>query len=238
MKTMKKLHSSAFTLIELLVVISIIAILASLAIPAVTGAIVKGQLAQATSNARQIYISTQSMALDGVSTSDANLSWPGTLMTKSPNPVNTLALFAQHLVQNGYLAAGDLKVFAAAGIPPATSSSFDGEKNSAFKVYADTEADPGTTVLVATKNYVYNTKLSATDASGKANEPFADKGFVVFRKGGDGSSYSKNQGTNVNIIGTLPGSPDAKNPGTESPQTYLTMQGSVDPSAPPTDQNN
>jgi prepilin-type N-terminal cleavage/methylation domain-containing protein len=59
--------SSAFTLIELLVVISIIAVLASLALPAVTGALIKGQINQTTSNYRQLYILTQSASLDNVS---------------------------------------------------------------------------------------------------------------------------------------------------------------------------
>ena len=66
---MKKIQNitkrfAAFTLIELLVVISIIAILASLALPAVTGALVKGQIAQTVSNYRQLYVLTQSAALD------------------------------------------------------------------------------------------------------------------------------------------------------------------------------
>jgi len=66
MKTLKTLRSkfAAFTLIELLVVISIIAVLASLALPAITGALVKGQIAQTTSNYRQVYILTQSASLD------------------------------------------------------------------------------------------------------------------------------------------------------------------------------
>ena len=66
MKHINKLKNrlAAFTLIELLVVISIIAVLASLALPAITGALVKGQIAQTTSNYRQVYILTQSASLD------------------------------------------------------------------------------------------------------------------------------------------------------------------------------
>ena len=67
MKTLKTIRSkfAAFTLIELLVVISIIAVLAALALPAITGALVKGQIIQTTSNLRQLYLASHSCYLDG-----------------------------------------------------------------------------------------------------------------------------------------------------------------------------
>jgi prepilin-type N-terminal cleavage/methylation domain-containing protein len=78
MKKFKNISNrlSAFTLIELLVVISIIAVLASLALPAITGALVKGQITQTMSNYRQLYLATQSAEMDAASSGSTNVGFP------------------------------------------------------------------------------------------------------------------------------------------------------------------
>src|SRR5438067_2504279 len=201
--------NKAFTLIELLVVIAIIAILASLAIPAVTGAIVKAQLNQAVSNARQIYLSAYQMAIDNNTTGDQNLGWPGDLFNRTGTAkVDSATAFVNRLLTYDYLKAGDVvKIFTAPGITPWSGGNqpFDAATNSAFKIYKVTEQDAATTVLLCTKNYTYNTAFTASDS---AKVPFGDKGFVVFHKGGDGVSLKKQQATALTQVGLLPGQTD------------------------------
>ena len=227
-----------FTLIELLVVISIIAVLASLAVPAVTGALVKGQLIQTLSNGRQIHLAALSMATDGTATSDAGLAWPGDLKASTDTniTVTDLAGYVARLVKYDYLKAGDLKVFASSGISPYTGSAdatgvlstpFT-DKNSAFKLYWVTDADASNTIFLATKNYTYNTPFDTTSS---ANKPYGDKGFVIIRKGGDGSVFKKQQAkgatdsATISTIGNVPGSSNSTTPGTESGNNcYQTAQ--------------
>ena len=98
--------SSAFTLIELLVVISIIAVLASLALPAVTGALVKGQINQTTSNYRQLYIFTQSASLDSVSAGGAG-AFPGDVSNSITAWSN--ALVPAYCSSNSFASLGAVK---------------------------------------------------------------------------------------------------------------------------------
>ncbi len=207
---MKK--TSAFTLIELLVVISIIAILAGLAVPALTSALTKGQMTGTMNNARQLYLAGFQMATDGAANSDPNYSWPG-----DGTPPADLQEYVSKLVANDYLKVGDLqKILNAPGANCTVTQSGAtppgavlGGTASALKVYLVKDADSSNTIFAATSNFVYNSDLSPTAV------PYGDKGFVVIRKGGDAATFKKNQAKSSSAstgaqtyqasIGKLPG---------------------------------
>ena len=238
---MIKKSPSAFTLVEMLVVIAIIATIAAFALPAITGALTRGQLAQAVSNARQVHLATFAMTTDGTQTGDAKYAWPGDLAASTDTTngvkITTVADFVGRLVDNDYLKAGDLKVFAAPGVTPwngtytkpasATAQGtfspvFSGSANCAFKIYKVTDKDPGNTIFLATKNFTYTS--DASKAISSTATPFGDKGFVIFHKGGDGTFYKKQQATNKTLLGSPPGEGDVASPPDETTDAYLTQQ--------------
>jgi len=192
---MKIRSQSAFTLIEMLVVISIIAVLAAFAVPALTSALTKGQMTGTMNNGRQLYLAAQQMALDGAANSDPNLVWPG------DDTVNlgTLNNYMTRLVQNDYLKAGDVQkllsgpgasaIVATAGAGATQTVTITG--TSAFKIYPVAEANASNSIFAVSNNYIYASALTPTIA-GAPNNPFGDKGFVVQRKGGDASILRKN----------------------------------------------
>jgi len=188
MKLFKRL--TAFTLIELLVVISIIAILASLALPAITGALARGQITQAMSNARQIFIANTQMALDAVTTADTNLGWPGDI-----GGANTAwDKWASALVP-AYMSTNDFsKMLSAPGLVRGTNTAISSASPSALSVYAVTDASTMETTYITTANYTNGQALSSTA------KPFGDKGFVVFKKGGDGAVFLQAQATNTTLL--------------------------------------
>lgn len=235
---MIKKSAAAFTLVEMLVVIAIIATIAAFALPAITGALTRGQLAQAVSNARQVHLATFAMTTDGTQTGDAKYAWPGDLAASTDTTVQitNVSDFVTRLVDNDYLKAGDLKVFAAPGITPwvgtytkpadATSKGsfspqFSGTTNCAFKIYKVTDKDPGNTIFLATKNFTYTS--NAGTAVSSTVTPFGDKGFVIFHKGGDGTFYKKQQATNKSLLGNPPGGGDVATPPDETTDSYLTQ---------------
>jgi prepilin-type N-terminal cleavage/methylation domain-containing protein len=187
---MTKKNSAAFTLIEMLVVIAIIATIAAFAVPALTSALTKGQMTGTMNNARQLYLAGYQMALDGSSNSDASLAWPGDY---SPALAN-LEAYCKKLVENDYLKASDLpKILSAPGAActatqvagPPVSVTLGG--TAALKIYPVKDADPSNTIFAVSANYTYDTAFGATPPS-----PYGDKGFIVMRKGGDGSVLRKN----------------------------------------------
>lgn len=78
-----------FTLIELLVVISIISVLAALSLPAVTGALTKGQITQTVSNYRQLSLLTQSASFD-LQTAGGAGAFPGDIGNSFTNWSNAV----------------------------------------------------------------------------------------------------------------------------------------------------
>lgn len=188
---MKTRPQSAFTLIEMLVVISIIAVLAAFAVPALTSALTKGQMTGTLNNGRQLYLAGQQMALDGAANSDPSLVWPGDDATN----IKTVTDYFNRLVGNDYLKPGDLQkllnapgtnatVVANATTPVTVTL---GGATPAFKFFSVHDADSANVVFLETNNYTYNTTLQAVTTA-----PFGDKGFIVQRKGGDASILRKN----------------------------------------------
>jgi len=180
----------AFTLIELLVVISIIAILAALAIPAVSSALVRGQMTQTLNNARQLHLATQTMSMDTTTAGDG-VSW-----TFSNTTVLTVPTFSQALTDGKYLTAPDLrKIYAAPGVN-VSGTNFTAA-GIAFKIFQTQESSPSDQPFVITRNW------ESLGAGLGTNTPYADKGFIMFRKGGDGGVFSRPaDAKNTNIIGT------------------------------------
>lgn len=192
MKLIKRL--TAFTLIELLVVISIIAILASLALPAITGALARGQMTQTMSNMKQLHLVAQQISLDGSTTGDTNLAWPGDLPTK------TWAAWAG-IITNGYMTVADLAKMCSA--PPITATSNNVVSSTpgttrAVIAYQVSETNDSAVVIFSSSNFTNQASPTVPLATGK---PYGAKGFVVFRKGGDGAVLQNNQATNTNVVG-------------------------------------
>ncbi len=219
---------SAFTLIELLVVIAIIAILAALAVPALTSALSKAQMTGTMNNCRQLYLAQFSMANDGAATGASGLAWPGDLATSGYLGVGTtLVDYANILVANGYLRAGDaIKLFNApsasftAVVNSGPPESLSGPAGTAsIKVYNCTDANVANAIFCVTRNYVYSTALAA------AAVPYGQKGFITVKKGGDAAVFRSGQAVYTtppwadqiafqNGVGLKPGDPvGTVNPG-------------------------
>jgi prepilin-type N-terminal cleavage/methylation domain-containing protein len=191
MKFLKRMR--AFTLVELLVVMAIIATLAGLAFPAIGSAITQSQLTTVLANAKQVYIAAQRASLDGASTGDTTLGWPLDVASADTKAYLTM------LAANDYLPNTSFsKILGAPGVTSITTGTNDVSKdNIAFKIAKISDTNESSTIFLVTKNF-------SAAGTALAGSPFADKGFVTFKKGGDGGIYKKNQISQTNLYGAVP----------------------------------
>lgn len=178
--------SRGITLLEVVLVLIVIAVLASLSIPAVSSGPAKGNMPRALNNMRQLQLATAQMSMDHEA--DGNpVRW-----TCSNNTPLTLDQWKSALL-DGYLSETDLTKMLSVKV----DRPIFGNKiiTNAFHVFAVSASDPEATVLFTTKNWH---GPSGGETSG---EPYGKKGFAVMRKGGDAIILQARFSTNLSQIG-------------------------------------
>ena len=189
---------SGFTLIELLVVISIIAILASLAIPAVTGALARGQMAQTLSNFKQLHLATFNMDLDNQQAGSGS-GWPG---TNAGAPANALA-WVTALTNGNYLKPNEVaKMLSAQSVQ--ADPAFASTNSWAAIVYGVGNVDDSGVIFLSTKNVAFTAATTNATVPLSTATPYGNKGFVIFHKGGDGQILQARFATNGNTTTNQP----------------------------------
>lgn len=167
------MKQKAFSLIEIVVVLAIIVVLASLAIPAIRGAIGSAQKAQVLSNVKQLYSSVMASSTDG-----ENL-WPST---------NDFSTWVKALPPR--ISTNDVKaLFSGGGI---TVSNFPPER-SAILVYSVRDFSNEDFIFASSHNWNATTPSNLDPESA----PFGDSGFVYVTKGGRGGVGKSKDSTNV-----------------------------------------
>lgn len=194
---MKQLRTLAFTLIELLVVISIIGILAALAIPAVAGALVKGQLTGTLNNARQLQLATFSINLENEAAGMPS-AWPGS----NASGQVTFAKWRDTLTNS--LSESDLRKMFSAPRVSVTNPLQAAMTATAFNVYQAGNVEDSGVIFITTRNWDATQPSTAPSAT---STPYGDKGVVVMRKGGDGQVFQQRFITDTNAVGVTSNQP-------------------------------
>ena len=168
-----KFKANSFTLVELLVVISIIGLLAGLAVPAIQGGLDKAKQGVDVSNARQLGIIFFSEANDNNGLYRVNSE-----LTNTQAAGNFLTII-QGMVSNGLLTTP--KILSGQGATPATSTNNIAAANIAFGYVPNlTTSDDGNIPLIITKG---PTTLSSSNIQLQDTYPWKKKGLVVYRIG-------------------------------------------------------
>ena len=192
--------SDAFTLIELLVVVAIIALLSSLALPNILKVLTKGQMTQTLSNGNQLYLATQSMAMDATAAGSTSAGWPGDAAVPS------FAMWATALC-SGYVSTNECcKLFSAPGVPVTTIPTV--ARETAFNIYPVQENSESDAIFLITRNaIVHGSGHDVTITLDPTVKPYGNQGCVIIHRGGDGLILLPQQLNNSRVIGSVVGVP-------------------------------
>jgi len=197
---MKQKHSAGFTLIELLVVVAIIALLTSLSLPHILKALTKGQMTQTLSNGRQLYLATQSLAMDAATASSTSVGWPGDEATPRFSTW-AMALCAGSVSTNEFC-----KLCSAPGVQVVSMPT--SARETAFNIYPVQENSESDAIFLITRNAtVHGNGHDITITLDPTIKPYGNQGCVIIHRGGDGVILSPQQLTNSRVIGSVSGVP-------------------------------
>lgn len=173
---LKKLKANSFTLVELLVVISIIGLLAGLAVPAIQGGLDKAKQGVDVSNARQLGIIFFSEANDNNGMYRVN----GDLTNTSP--ASKFTQIVQGMFSNGVLTSA--KILSGQGVIPAISTNAVTAANIAFAYVVNlSTSDDGQIPLIISRSGGPSMSLSQSNVALTDSFPWKKKGLVVYRVG-------------------------------------------------------
>lgn len=192
-RNFKKLKSNSFTLVELLVVISIIGLLAGLAVPAIQGGLDKAKQQVDVSNARQLGTILFSEANDNNGNYRCNTDLTNTNIGVTMDVFK--GLFADKALTTPKILAGN-------GVTPAANTNNIAAVNVAWALgLGCNTSDDGEIPLIITKgtDAAYGTTDITPD---KTKCPWKDKGVAIYYLGNNATFKKTSSGKIPNALTT------------------------------------
>lgn len=177
---------------EQLVILLVLIVLAIAVTPLAHKYLVADHISQPLSNMKQLHLATRQMALDGITTGNTLYGWPG-------DTGGTFSNWTSNLISGGYLSKRDLcKLLSAPGVSISPNDDLL-QNHTAILLYTVRESTDGSGVFFTSANFINTPTGGILDPKAKS---YGNKGFVVFRKGGDGATFQPHQVDQTNLIGS------------------------------------